>query len=51
MTQREMQTLANGFTYTEGARWHDGKLWFVDFCINHRAVLAATVDVPHAQPP
>jgi len=31
MSQREMKVVADGFTYLEGPRWHEGKLWFVDF--------------------
>jgi sugar lactone lactonase YvrE len=31
MAQRELRTVAEGFTYTEGPRWHNGELWFVDF--------------------
>lgn len=31
MTSRPMTEVATGFTYTEGPRWHEGRLWFVDF--------------------
>ena len=31
MTSREISVVAEGFTYTEGPRWHDGHLYFVDF--------------------
>jgi sugar lactone lactonase YvrE len=31
MTQREKTVIADGFTYTEGPRWHEGRLYFVDF--------------------
>ena len=31
MTTRELRTVADGMTYTEGPRWHDGQLYFVDF--------------------
>lgn len=31
MKTRELTEIANGFTYLEGPRWHDGRLWFVDF--------------------
>ena len=31
MSDRELRTVAEGFTYTEGPRWHDGEFWFVDF--------------------
>lgn len=31
MTNREIKIVADGFTYTEGPRWHNGELWFVDF--------------------
>ena len=27
----KLDILANGFGFTEGPRWHDGKLWFSDF--------------------
>lgn len=27
----ELTEVAAGFTYTEGPRWHDDRLWFVDF--------------------
>lgn len=27
----KLETLADGFGFTEGPRWHDGKLWFSDF--------------------
>lgn len=28
---RSLDTLADGYTFTECPRWHDGRLWFVDF--------------------
>ncbi|MFO6453449.1 SMP-30/gluconolactonase/LRE family protein [Aeromicrobium sp. LTX1] len=31
MAERELRVIADGFTYTEGPRWHDGEFWFVDF--------------------
>lgn len=31
MANREMKTVAGGFSYLEGPRWHNGMLWFVDF--------------------
>ncbi len=31
MTKRVITTVAEGFTYLEGPRWHEGMLWFVDF--------------------
>lgn len=31
MASHELTTIADGFTYLEGPRWHDGELWFVDF--------------------
>jgi sugar lactone lactonase YvrE len=31
MTDKNVTKVAQGFTYTEGPRWHDGKLYFVDF--------------------
>lgn len=31
MTERELRTVAEGLTYLEGPRWHDGQLYFVDF--------------------
>ncbi|WP_447233488.1 SMP-30/gluconolactonase/LRE family protein [Pseudosulfitobacter sp. RP-4] len=27
----EFKSIVEGYTYLEGPRWHDGKLWFVDF--------------------
>lgn len=40
MQPRELQVIADGFTYLEGPRWHGGALWFVDF-YTHRAVRMA----------
>ncbi|GAB2738387.1 hypothetical protein GCM10027019_17980 [Melaminivora jejuensis] len=40
MQPRELQVIADGFTYLESPRWHDGALWFVDF-YTHRAVRMA----------
>ena len=34
MTQRSMTVIADGLTYLEGPRWHQGALWFVDFYTN-----------------
>ncbi len=31
---REFTTIASGLTYSEGPRWHNGRLWFVDFYTN-----------------
>ncbi|GAB3362312.1 MULTISPECIES: SMP-30/gluconolactonase/LRE family protein [Amycolatopsis] len=31
MAQRDTTVIAKGFTYTEGPRWHEGRLYFVDF--------------------
>ncbi|QSE72310.1 SMP-30/gluconolactonase/LRE family protein [Rhodococcus sp. PSBB049] len=31
MSDRQLTEVASGFTYTEGPRWHEGRLWFVDF--------------------
>lgn len=31
MTKRDTEVVAKGFTYTEGPRWHEGRLYFVDF--------------------
>jgi sugar lactone lactonase YvrE len=31
MSGRNIKTVVEGYTYLEGPRWHDGKLWFVDF--------------------
>jgi sugar lactone lactonase YvrE len=31
MSNRNFEVVADGFTYLEGPRWHDGTLWFVDF--------------------
>ncbi len=37
----ETRVLLDGLTFTEGPRWHDGKLWFSDF-YSHRVL---TVDL------
>ncbi|MDV7352149.1 SMP-30/gluconolactonase/LRE family protein [Rhodococcus oxybenzonivorans] len=31
MSDRQLTEIAAGFTYTEGPRWREGRLWFVDF--------------------
>lgn len=31
MTDRELRTVVTGMSFTECPRWHDGRLWFVDF--------------------
>lgn len=31
MSDRNLIEVATNYTYTEGPRWHEGKLWFVDF--------------------
>jgi len=31
MTQRTLSTVVEGYSYLEGPRWHDGKLWVSDF--------------------
>lgn len=31
MAERTTTVVAEGFTYLEGPRWHEGRLWFVDF--------------------
>lgn len=31
MVERELTLVAEGFSFTEGPRWHDGRLWFSDF--------------------
>jgi sugar lactone lactonase YvrE len=33
----EVQTLVDGFTFTESPRWHEGRLWFSDF-YTHRVL-------------
>lgn len=37
MTGRELKTVVDGFTFLEGPRWHDGRLWASDF-YTHRVV-------------
>ncbi|MQA94901.1 MAG: gluconolactonase [Streptosporangiales bacterium] len=39
---REITTVATGFSFLEGPRWHDGRIWFSDF-YTHR-VLSAEED-------
>ena len=31
MPKRELSVLASGYTYLEGLRWRDGRLWASDF--------------------
>lgn len=31
VTDRQITTIADGFAYLECPRWHDGRIWFVDF--------------------
>lgn len=31
MSEHQLTEVATNYTYTEGPRWHEGKLWFVDF--------------------
>lgn len=31
MSDHQLTEVATNFTYTEGPRWHEGRLWFVDF--------------------
>ncbi len=31
MTDRAVQTVVSGMSYTECPRWHEGRLWFADF--------------------
>jgi sugar lactone lactonase YvrE len=38
----ELSVLADGFTFTEGPRWHDGQLWFSD--MHAHTVYRATPD-------
>lgn len=30
MAQRALSTVVKGYTYLEGPRWHDGRLWVPD---------------------
>lgn len=31
MTERTLTTVIDGYSYLEGPRWHDGRLWLADF--------------------
>lgn len=31
LTRRPLRTVVDGYTYLEGPRWHDGRLWVSDF--------------------
>lgn len=42
MTDRSLHTLVDGYSFFEGPRWHDGRLWVSDF-YTHR-VLAISLD-------
>lgn len=37
MTDRELLTVVDGYTFLEGPRWHDGRLWMSDF-YSHQVV-------------
>ncbi len=37
MTDTPLRTIATGFTFLEGPRWHEGRLWFSDF-YTHRVL-------------
>jgi len=37
---RTLTTIVKGLSYTEAPRWHDGRLWFVDF-YTHRVISVA----------
>ena len=37
MTDRPLTPVVDGFTYLEGPRWHDGRLWLSDF-YSHKVV-------------
>lgn len=39
-TNFEISTIADGFAYLEGPRWHNGRIWFVDF-YTYRVLSAA----------
>ncbi len=42
MTTAELTTLASGFGYVEGIRWHDGAVWFSD--LTNDKVFRVTLD-------
>jgi sugar lactone lactonase YvrE len=37
MAGRELQVVADGYTFLEGPRWHDGRLWACDF-YSHKVI-------------
>lgn len=47
MANRPLRTVAEGYAYLEGPRWHEGRLWFADFYTYSVNVLNGdgTVDV------
>lgn len=47
MTQRTVREVAGGFSYLEGPRWHDGRLWVSDFYTHQ--VCAVSLD-GHVEP-
>ncbi|HEY1673374.1 MAG TPA: SMP-30/gluconolactonase/LRE family protein, partial [Streptosporangiaceae bacterium] len=42
MTTGKLTTLASGFGYVEGIRWHDGAVWFSD--LTHNKVRRVDLD-------
>jgi sugar lactone lactonase YvrE len=52
MAKRDLRVVAEGLTYLEGPRWHDGMLWFVDFYtygvyrVNPGGKVEKVLDVP-----
>lgn len=46
---RRLRTVADGFGFTEGPRWHDGALWFVD--MHGQVVVRVGPDHAPGEPP
>jgi sugar lactone lactonase YvrE len=53
MTEYPLRTIVDGYSYLEGPRWHDGRLWFADFythtvnTVNADGSIELVATVPH----
>ncbi|QZS59128.1 SMP-30/gluconolactonase/LRE family protein [Rhodococcus opacus] len=53
MTEYTLRTIVDGYSYLEGPRWHEGRLWFADFythtvnAVNADGSIELVATVPH----